>query len=215
MSRIEARLTDLQRDVLDAFFRFEKRFFLTGGGALAGYHLGHRETLDLDLFTTESILDEGDEALTVVARELGASLEPIRTSPVMRRRIIHRDDESIVVDLVLDQVEQGETAKMRFGEIIVDPPIEILANKLCAALSRSEPRDLVDIMALEQAGHRIEDAIDLAMRKDGGLTPAQLGWVLSQIRIGEEAELPGGVEPAALGEYLERLQHRLARMAHP
>lgn len=45
------RLTPLQREILERFFARQSGFFLTGGGALAGFHLGHRETHDLDLFT--------------------------------------------------------------------------------------------------------------------------------------------------------------------
>lgn len=107
-SRTSDCLTELQRDLLRAFFQHEKRFFLTGGAALAGFHLCHRETHDLDLFTTEDILDIGDDALAAAAKQLGATVESIRTSPVMRRRIVHRADESVVVDLVHDQVKQGE-----------------------------------------------------------------------------------------------------------
>jgi hypothetical protein len=44
-------LTALQAEVLGEFFRREQGFFLTGGAALAGFHLCHRETHDLDLFT--------------------------------------------------------------------------------------------------------------------------------------------------------------------
>ena len=51
MSAPRSRLTRFQVEVLEAFFRREGRFYLTGGGALAGFHLGHRETHDLDLFT--------------------------------------------------------------------------------------------------------------------------------------------------------------------
>jgi hypothetical protein len=133
----------------------------------------------------------------------------------MRRRIVHRADESVVVDLVHDQVKQGEPVKMQFGGIAVDPPAEILANKLTALLARSEPRDLVDVMALEKAGHRVDDALELAMQKDGGLTPGQLGWILSQIRIHDGAELPGGVAAAELRDYLHDLEKRLSRMAFP
>lgn len=46
-----SRLTALQAEVLGEFFRREQGFFLTGGAALAGFHLCHRETHDLDLFT--------------------------------------------------------------------------------------------------------------------------------------------------------------------
>jgi hypothetical protein len=46
-------LDRFQQEILEAFFDREQRFFLTGGAALAGFHLGHRTTRDLDLFTVE------------------------------------------------------------------------------------------------------------------------------------------------------------------
>ena len=101
------------------------------------------------------------------------------------------------------------------GAIRVDPPGEILANKLCTLLSRAEIRDLVDARELERAGYRVEDALAHAQRKDAGLTPAQLGWVLSQIVIGDDANAPGSVSPAELRGYLEGLVARLARLAFP
>jgi len=45
-----SRLTAFQLELLDAFFRKTQDFYLTSGAALAGFHLGHRETHDLDLF---------------------------------------------------------------------------------------------------------------------------------------------------------------------
>src|SRR3954469_945439 len=43
-SSAPSKLTAFQREVLDAFFQRERGFFLTGGAALAGFHLGHRTT---------------------------------------------------------------------------------------------------------------------------------------------------------------------------
>jgi hypothetical protein len=94
-------------------------------------------------------------------------------------------------------------------------PAEILANKLCALLSRAEIRDIVDVLALETYGLRIEDALDLAHRKDAGLSPAQLGWVLSQVEVGEDADVPGGFTPDDLRRALRDWQARLARLAFP
>ncbi len=51
-------LDSFQRRVLEEFFERQSRFFLTGGGALAGFHLEHRRTKDLDLFTVEDALDQ-------------------------------------------------------------------------------------------------------------------------------------------------------------
>ncbi len=176
-------LTALQQQVLDAFFRREQRFFLSGGAALAGFHLAHRRTHDLDLFTTVDIIEDGERALALAAEALGATIEKIQTAPDFRRRIVRRGEEAVVVDLVRDRAPQGPLPKQSFGDIRVDPPQEILANKLCALLSRSELRDLIDVYALEQAGFRVEDALPLAEKKDAGLTPAQLAWVLSQIDL--------------------------------
>jgi aryl-alcohol dehydrogenase-like predicted oxidoreductase len=97
----------------------------------------------------------------------------------------------------------------------VDPPEEILANKLCALLSRLEIRDLVDVLKLEEAGYRVDDALEAAHRKDAGLTPAQLAWVLSQIEIGKDAVVPGEVSLENLRRYLKGLIDRLSHLAFP
>ncbi len=209
------RLDSFQRDVLDAFFRRESRFFLTGGAALAGFHLGHRETKDLDLFTTGDFLEDGVAALREATNELAASVEAIRTAPDFRRFLLRRGVDSVIVDLVRDSAPQLFTEKLARGTVRVDPAEEILANKLCALLSRGEIRDVVDVRALELAGFRVEDLIGPAVRKDGGLTPGQLAWVLSQIEIGEDAVPPGGVTAAELRAYLRDLERRLTALALP
>jgi hypothetical protein len=215
MSPLRSRLTALQAEVLKAFFSREQRFYLTGGGALAGYHLGHRETHDLDLFTLSSVMEDGSRALRDSARELGASVEELRTAPEFRRILLSRGGESVVVDLVVEHAEQVCPEKPAHGMVRVDPAEEIFANKLCTLLGRSEIRDLVDTRALEGLGLSLTDALAAGQRKDGGLTPAQLAWVLSQISIGEDAALPGAVAPGELRDYLRGLIDRLARLAHP
>ena len=97
----------------------------------------------------------------------------------------------------------------------MDPPEEILANKLCTLLERAEIRDLVDVRALEMAGCRVEDALPFAALKDTGLTPAQLGWVLNQIELGDDLIPPGNVSTEELRLYLADLIARLAHMAFP
>lgn len=68
------KLSALQRDFLQAFFARESRFFLTGGAALAGFHLGHRETHDLDLFT---LLEAGSALTKEIAQQWSATIEYI------------------------------------------------------------------------------------------------------------------------------------------
>jgi predicted nucleotidyltransferase component of viral defense system len=208
-------LSPLQRALLEAFFRRAPAFYLTGGAALAGFYLGHRRTEDLDLFTTEDAMESGERALQEAAEELGASVERLQTTPDFRRRLVRRGNESLVADLVRERVMAGQRPKIQRGTIRLDSAEEILANKLCALLSRSEVRDLVDVMALKRAGVRIEDVLPDAMRKDGGLTPAQLAWVLSELRIGDDARIPGNVSVAELRTELESLIDWLTRLAAP
>lgn len=215
MGAPRSRLTRLQTDVLAAFFEREQRFYLTGGGALAGYHLGHRETHDLDLFTLSPVMEDGVRALREAARELGASIEDVRSAPEFRRLVLSRGTEAVVVDLVVEHAEQVHREKPAHGIVRVDPADEIFANKLCALLGRSEIRDLVDVRALEGLGLSLPAALTAGQRKDGGLTPGQLAWILSQITIGEGAALPGGVDASALRDYLSGLIDRLAQLAHP
>ena len=63
-----------------------------------------------------------------------------------------------------DHVPQVFPEKPLIGTIRIDPPEEILVNKLCTLLSRAEIRDLVDVRELDRAGYLIEEHLTLAER---------------------------------------------------
>lgn len=209
------KLDKLQTDFLEGFFARESSFFLSGGAALVGFYFGHRETHDLDLFTLENDIENGFRIVNDVARDLDATVDSVQTSPDFRRLLVKRDGESIVVDLIREYVFQTSPQKRLVNQIRIDTPDEIFANKLCALISRSEIRDLVDVRQLENSGLSLEDALDAAEKKDSGLTPAQLAWVLSQIRLSDQSELPGDVSATELDQYLQTMIDRLRIMAMP
>lgn len=208
-------LDSFQQEILKAFFERQKGFFLTGGAALVGFYLHHRTTLDLDLFTTEDLLDEGERSILETAQNLDVQAEKLRTSSGFRRFLLTRGTESLVVDLVRDLAPQIEDKKAEIDGIRVDSTREIMANKLCTLLSRAELRDLVDVHALERTGLSVEEHLPLAAEKDAGLTAGQLAWVLSQIEIGEDSTPPGGVSAIELRSFVEGLIRRLTAMAYP
>lgn len=211
-----SRLSPFQSEVLNALFERESGFFLTGGAALAGFHLGHRVTDDLDLFTAEpESFERSRHLLPALASELGARVEIRQDAPDFRRYALVRKDDTLIVDTVLDRTAQAIPQKMRFGAIIVDPPEEILANKLTTLVSRSEERDLVDLLFLERNGLRVEQALAAALAKDGGCTPATLAWLLSQVSIPDDIKLPAGVSPQELRAFVGDLVVRLRAAAHP
>src|ERR1044071_6075509 len=226
-SPASSKLTAFQREVLDAFFQRERGFFLTGGAALAGFHLGHRTTGDLDLFTLEQAAFERSRVvLADVAAAVGAVLEVRQDIPGFKSGVLRRREESVVVDLVKDMTWQLHPEKLERDHIVVDPADEILANKLHTirtVLTRRrgqifgppEERDLVDVMLLERLGHSVEAALPVALAKNGGCTPATLLGLLSEVKIPDGIELPAGVAPAALRTYLADLLRRLRVLAPP
>ncbi len=210
-------LTPLQKDVLATFFASERGFFLTGGAALAGYWLRHRPTADLDLFTLhDDAFERAPHVLREVVARLGCSADVRQDAPGFRRFAVSRDGDAVVVDLVRERVKQLHEDKRDIDGVLVDPPDEILANKLTALVGRQEERDIVDVMLLERdVKLRVEDFLPAALAKDGGCTPATLAWLLSEVRIDDGARLPAGTAPDALRAYVSSLVVRLRRTALP
>lgn len=209
-----SRLTALQRDLLDAFFARERRMFLTGGGALAGFYFAHRETEDLDLFAPPGLdLAEAARVLVEAARACGAQVTPMQEHGDFHREKVTRGEEETIVDLVIDRAPMVETEKASFGAIHVDTLREIAANKICTLLSRCEIKDLVDLQALLDGGEDLGRALADAEKKEAGADPATLAWLLSELRIGPEARLPGGVDLARLIAFRDALVPRLRALA--
>jgi hypothetical protein len=89
-SRPKVELSPIQRDVL-RFFARERGFFLTGGAALAGFHLHHRPTTDLDLFTLDDAsFERGRHVLGAAVAGLGASLDIRQDAPGFLRTAVTR-----------------------------------------------------------------------------------------------------------------------------
>lgn len=209
------RLSVLQDAVLEAFFATERGFFLSGGGALVGFHLLHRETTDLDLFTSSAeAFERARISLPHLALALGGSLVVRQDAPGFRRVVVQRGAESLVVDLVRDIGPQLHE-KQEIDGIIVDPIEEIFSNKLTTLVSRQEVRDLVDVLELERRGLHAEDFLFEASTKDGGCTPATLAWLLTQWHLPPDIKLPDGYTVEQLRTFKADLAERMVIAAHP
>jgi hypothetical protein len=207
------RLTVLQRDLVRALAQRNTGFFLTGGGVLVGFVLGHRTTDDLDLFTTDdTAMAQVDALARALGASVGAKLESLQTTPDHRRYLFSREEESTRVDFVRDRGPQLLSKPVRDG-VAMDPVEEIIANKITTLASRSEIRDVVDLYCLEQAGYRIEDHLDAALSKDAGATPATIAWLLSTLRVPDR--VPGEVPRDAIVAYVKELEARLRARAFP
>jgi predicted nucleotidyltransferase component of viral defense system len=209
------KLNVLQTRVLETLAALEPHFILSGGGALAGVHLAHRTTRDLDLFwrNREQLGDLGDRverALTAA----GFVVTVVQRSLAFVQLRVASGEDVAVVDLIAEpagSIETPEQHAIGAARILVDSPAAILAEKLCALLERAEIRDLVDIEALVQRGERLDRAIENAPRRDSGFSPLTLAWVLRDLNVRDLAKAAGFAEEDAqrIDEFRAKLMDAL------
>ncbi len=181
---------------------------LGGGAALAGAYLGHRTTGDIDLFVHDS---EGMRTLVGLlpdaAAEAGVSVALLRdVGHLVRAQLEAPDGNRIEVDVVQEPVADISAPPPPLEGIVIESLPDLRASKLTCILSRSEPRDLVDLYFLDQAGFPPERDLEIALRKDAGIDPGVLAWLLSQFPT---HPLPSMLEPLS-SEQLEKFRDELA-----
>jgi hypothetical protein len=181
---------------------------LGGGAALAGAYLGHRTTGDVDLFVHDA---EEMRALvgllSGVAADVGIGVTLLRdVGHLVRAQIEDRDGNRLEVDVVHEPVADIAAPPPPLEGIVIESLADLRASKLTCILSRSEPRDLVDLYFLDQAGFPPEQDLEIARRKDAGIDPGVLAWLLAQFPT---RPLPAMLTPLT-SDQLEKFRDSLA-----
>lgn len=216
-----SKLSALQEQVLVALSGLQPTWTLTGGAALAGFYTHHRETRDLDLFfhherTLGSLVPDATHALLTA----GMSVTALRTTATFAQLDVRQGADSVVIDLVADPTPIAEPAQpFMLGDvtILVETPHQLLVNKLCALLSRSELRDLVDVRALVEAGVDLARALADCPGQDAGFSPLTFAWCARALPIRRVAEAQGwsDVEIDALEQFRDHLVARVIAESQP
>jgi hypothetical protein len=181
------RLTALQERLLQVLAGIEPPWTLSGGAALAGFHTAHRDTRDLDLFWQQRRhLGDCVQVVLKTLEQAGLETKVLQTEAAFSRLSVRDNDQSVIVDLVADPVPLAEapTAVTVSGAtFLVDTAHQILVNKLCAILGRSEPRDLEDIKALLERGGDLRRALKDCPQQDAGFSPLTLAWAIRSLPL--------------------------------
>ncbi len=182
--KIASRLTPLQDRILAELAGMEPAWTLFGAGALIGFHLGHRTTRDLDLaFRPRLELGEIPREVEARLRRVGLVVERVQTAVSFARLRVTDGSGSVEVDMVADPTTPSEPPEEPRPGVLVDTARELLSQKLCALLSRTELRDLEDIGALLDAGGDLVRGLQDASARDGGFSPPTLAWLLHQFPL--------------------------------
>jgi hypothetical protein len=215
------KLSAIQERVLVALAALRPQWTLTGGGALVGFYTKHRETRDLDLFfhherALGSIVVDATHALQIA----GMSVTGLHTSSTFAQLDVRSGDESVVVDLVADPTPITEPAQpfvVGSATIMVETPHQLLVNKLCALLSRSELRDLVDVRALVESGGDLIRALRDCPGQDAGFSPLTFAWGARGLPLRRVATAQGwrDADITALERFRDDLVSRAISEAQP
>lgn len=189
---------------------------LGGGAALAGAYLGHRVTGDIDLFSHDA--EEMRllvRLLSDIAAEARVSVTMLRDAGSLVRARLESPEVSIDVDIVHEPISDIEPPPDPIEGVVVESLADLRASKLTCILSRSEPRDLTDLFFLDQAGYPPERDIELAIRKDAGIDPGVLAWLLSDFPTEPLPRMLLPLSSERLRRFRDELAERLRRRATP
>jgi hypothetical protein len=187
---------------------------LGGGAALSGAFLAHRLSRDLDLFCHEaSHVRDLVRELPAIAREAKVRTTIQRDSGTFVRIELELGERTMAADFVHDAVPDIEGPPPPIERVIVESLVDLRASKITCLLSRVEPRDLVDLLFLERSGFSVEDDLEHALRKDSGIDPGVLAWLLRDFTT---EPLPAMLQPLSVHElrtFRDDLAERLRRLA--
>lgn len=192
---------DLQDKFLELFFSgpFAANFYLTGGTALARFFLHHRESVDLDLFTNDQVIDFS--SLNQHVRGLIFSLHLKSTKEVVTDSFLQYflEDESgqtLKIDFVKDiPVRFGDVVSQ--GKIRLDSLENIGSNKVLAIFGRLETKDYIDLYYLiTESGLNFDKICEDAKKKDLGFSEFYLANAID--RLNEVTTYPVLLKPLDL-----------------
>ena len=189
---------------------------LAGGAALAGAYLGHRLSRDIDLFVHDAEAHRrACRSLSGLVEATGGSVVVVQDAPSFFRAHVRLERHELEFDLVHEPIEDLEQPGPPIDGIVVESLTDLRVRKLRCLLSRSEPRDLVDVLCLERAGHRPEVDLNDALRVDGGMDPSVLAWLLRSFPVSPMPVMLIELSESELAAYRDELAARFRALAVP
>jgi hypothetical protein len=153
-------------------------------------------------------------ALGAISERVNASVEIVRDAGSHVRGRVDLGGDKLELDVVHEALPDLDAAD-EIESVLVESERDLHASKITCLLSRSEPRDLVDLLFLERAGRPPEGELEHALRKGAGIDPGVLAWLLRSFPV---EPLPNMLVPLSVEElktYRDDLALRFKRLATP
>lgn len=156
---------------------FSKKFYLSGGTALAEFYIPYRFSEDLDFFSEEEV--QGDEIITFlrsVKDKLGFEDMDFNSSFNRNLFFLKFPNETLKLEFTYYPFKQLDNSKEEFG-VKIDSIEDIAVNKLFTIYQTPRSRDFMDLyMIIKKFKFTIENLIKKAKVKfDWHVDPLKLG----------------------------------------
>lgn len=195
-------LTPKQLDFLELVQKepeITKRFYLTGGTALAEFYLKHRKSEDVDLFTQEREVDPKLIEAFLKKNSPGLSVVHIKRSQFLglfSYTLVYKDKDQLKVDFnyyPFPRIEKG----IKHKNLEIDSLYDIAANKLHTLFMKPRERDYVDLFfILNKGNYSIKRLIlDAKAKFDWDIDKMNLINQFIRVKDIKENELPRVIVP--------------------
>lgn len=204
-------LTDLQRDVISAFFSLPESqgYVLAGGAGLLAAGLSARPTDDVDLFGSDltSGVAEAADAFEALCRQRSWTVRRLQDASTFRRLELHHAGNALLVDLAIDTPPVGTINLTDVGPTFALE--ELAARKLLALFDRAAARDFADLETLARQ-FDVHELLALAGDIDGGFDIATFAEMLRTIgRFSDDELAATGSDPMTIRRFATDLAARL------
>ncbi len=131
-----------------------KRFYLTGGTALAEFYLHHRYSEDIDLFNEHEEVNHSltNAFLKQISTKLGiTAIKRSQFLGLVSYTLMYADKSELKVDFnyyPFPRIEKGT----KFGRLEVDSLLDIATNKIHTLFMKPRTRDYIDLYFILREG---------------------------------------------------------------
>lgn len=177
-------LTSKQLDFLELVSKDEqitKRFYFTGGTALAEFYLQHRLSEDIDLFTDKEEVNQTLVDAFLKKASLKLSIVKIEKSQflgLVNYYLTFKDREKLKVDFNYYPFTRFNKGT-KFKNLSVDSIYDIAVNKVQTMFTRTRSRDFVDLYFIIQS---FNYSLDQLIRD----SKAKFDWHIDKVTLASQ-----------------------------
>lgn len=143
--------TSLQESIFEKFSKNKflcKKFYFTGGTALAAFYLHHRESEDLEFFSEKDFENKHiDKFVDQISEELKSELRFTQIEDTRIYELFRGNKLLIKIDFNYYPYKRIKWG-LKVQGVVIDSLYDIAVNKLQTIISRTQVKDFVDLYFL-------------------------------------------------------------------